>query len=67
MNMLIKVPYNNNLFEIAKQCRVAPCTIIMANNNKNENELDEEKEIFVPINIANLCEIKDSPDVVLEM
>ncbi|MDR0384343.1 MAG: hypothetical protein LBH47_03420 [Christensenellaceae bacterium] len=57
--MLIKVPYENNLFEIAKACKAAPCSIIFANNKRNEQELFNLNEILVPIDMDNFCEITD--------
>lgn len=58
--MFVKVKYEEGkLFEIACECGVAPCTIILANNCRNEKEL--QAEIFVPVATSTRCKIIDYP------
>ena len=58
--MLIKIKYEKGqLFEIARTCGVAPCTIILANRCRNENELPAT--IWVPVTTAVRCQIIDYP------
>ena len=54
--MLVKIKYEvGKLFEIARACGVAPCTIILANGKRNESELSGE--IVVPVETASRCRI----------
>ncbi len=60
MNMFVKVKYEKGkLFEIACECGVAPCTVILANGCRNEDELPPE--ILVPVATALRCKIIDYP------
>ena len=60
MDMFVKVKYvKGKLFEIARACGVAPCTIILANQCRNESELPEE--ILVPVSTPVRCKIIDYP------
>ena len=60
MNMFVKVKYvKGKSFEIACACGVAPCTIILANQCRNESELPEE--ILVPVSTPVRCKIIDYP------
>ena len=56
ITMLVKIKYETGkLYEIARYCRVAPCTIILANDVKNETELTGE--ITVPVVSEMFCKI----------
>jgi len=58
IGMFVRLNYERGqLFEIAKFCGVAPCTIILCNNVKNEEELDTKTEIIVPVSTPKLCNI----------
>lgn len=58
--MFVKVKYEKGkLFEIAVACGVAPCTIILANQCRNEEELPAE--ILVPVSTPVCCEVIDYP------
>lgn len=60
MNMYVKVKYEKGkLLEIACACGVAPCTVILANGCRNENELPSE--ILVPVATHLRCKIIDYP------
>ncbi len=54
--MLVKIKYEDGeLFKIARECGVAPCTIILSNNCRNEKELPSL--INVPINTQSRCKV----------
>ncbi len=58
--MFVKVKYvKGKLFEIARECGVAPCTIILANHCRNESELPAE--IIVPVSTPVRCKIISYP------
>ncbi|MBO5229568.1 MAG: hypothetical protein J6B20_02115 [Clostridia bacterium] len=58
--MFIKIKYvKGKLFEIARECGVAPCTIILANHCRNENEL--AGEIVVPVATPLRCKVINYP------
>lgn len=60
MNMFVKVKYvKGKLFEIARECGVAPCTIILANRCRNESEL--KGTIVVPVSTPVRCKVIDYP------
>lgn len=60
MNMFVKIKYvKGKLFEIARTCGVAPCTIILANRCRNESELPEK--IVVPVSTPARCRVIDYP------
>lgn len=60
MNMFVKIKYvKGKLFEIARECGVAPCTIILANHCRNESELPGK--IIVPVSTPVRCQIIDYP------
>jgi hypothetical protein len=60
ITMFVKIDYEvGKLFEIAKFCGVAPCTIILCNGARNEAELP--KQIWVPVSTPKLAEIVDLP------
>ncbi|MCQ2382421.1 MAG: hypothetical protein MJ060_01065 [Clostridia bacterium] len=60
MNMFVKIKYEKGkLFEIARECGVAPCTIILANHCRNESEL--KGTIVVPVSTPTRCQIIDYP------
>jgi hypothetical protein len=54
--MFIKIEYEKGkLFEIAKTCGVAPCTIILANGKRSEDELSGT--ILVPVSTPACCKL----------
>lgn len=54
--MFVKLKYvKGKLFEIARECGVAPCSIILANQCRNESELPAE--ILVPVATPVRCKI----------
>ena len=58
--MFVKIKYvKGKLFEIARQCGVAPCMIILANKCHNESELPAE--ILVPVATPACCKIINYP------
>lgn len=60
MNMFVKFKYvKGKLFEIARECGVAPCTIILANHCRNESELPAT--IVVPVSTPVRCKIIHYP------
>jgi hypothetical protein len=63
--MFVKLDYERGqLFEIAKFCGVAPCTIIFCNGVRNEDELSIFPQITVPVSTPSLCKIINLPIVV---
>ncbi|MDR1917585.1 MAG: hypothetical protein LBQ05_01220 [Christensenellaceae bacterium] len=63
--MFVKLDYERGqLFEIAKFCGVAPCTIILCNGVRNEDGLDMLSQIVVPVSTPKLCKIINLPIVV---
>ena len=58
ITMLVKIKYEvGRLFEIAKTCAVAPCTILFTNKVRSEDDLPPE--ILVPVQTALRCRIID--------
>ncbi|MCM1403994.1 MAG: hypothetical protein NC133_00590 [Prevotella sp.] len=56
MIMFVKIKYvKGKLFEIARMCGVAPCTIILANRCRNESELPAQ--IVVPVATPARCRV----------
>ena len=56
ISMLIKINYEvGKLFDIARACGVAPCSIILANGKQTEAEL--HGEIVVPVVTALRCKL----------
>ena len=56
--MFVKIKYEKGkLLEIALECGVAPCSIILANGCRNEEELPAE--ILVPVATPARCRVID--------
>ena len=67
IGMFVRINYERGqLFEIAKTCGVAPCTIILCNGVRDENELDGLSQVIVPVSTPSLCEVVNFPIVVDE-